>query len=84
MTANDSVITLEYTPTLVDFAGRLSHLSGFVYLDSARANVNIGHLYRVKNFLKLHVICAHRIWVDVDLVFFYESADRCNFAYSID
>ena len=34
MTANDSVITLEYTPTLVDFAGRLSHLSGFVYLDS--------------------------------------------------
>ena len=34
MTASDSVITLEYTPTLVDFAGRLSHLSGFVYLDS--------------------------------------------------
>ncbi len=34
MTTNDSVITLEYTPTLVDFAERLSHLSGFVYLDS--------------------------------------------------
>ena len=34
MTASDPTITLDYTPTLVDFAGRLSHLSGFVYLDS--------------------------------------------------
>ena len=34
MTANDSVIALDYTPTLVELAGCLSHLPGFVYLDS--------------------------------------------------
>ena len=34
MAANDSVIALDYTPTLVELAGCISHLSGFVYLDS--------------------------------------------------
>ena len=34
MTANDSVIALDYTPTLVELAGFISHLPGFAYLDS--------------------------------------------------
>ena len=34
MAANDSVIALDYTPTLVELADCISHLPGFVYLDS--------------------------------------------------
>ena len=34
MTANDSVIALDYTPTLVELADFFSHLPGFAYLDS--------------------------------------------------
>lgn len=34
MAAKDSVIALEYTPTLVELAGCIAHLPGFVYLDS--------------------------------------------------